>query len=87
MTISCALVGSAGAADSFYWVPAAGSASVGAAGGVLPCVLVGVTGAGGTFSGVVCDWANAGDDSAMPAMTVVARSDPLKVLLDMYFPF
>src|SRR6476661_5626818 len=87
MTISCEDVGSAGAALSLVWMPAGGVWSLGAAGGVLPCVLVGVTGAGGAVSGTVWFWANAGVATAIPAMTVVASSDPLKVLFDISFPF
>jgi hypothetical protein len=49
--------------------------------------LVGVTGAGGAVSGTVWFCAYAGAANAIPAMTVVASSDPLKVLLDILFPF
>ena len=55
----------------------------GAAGGVGPWVSVGLTGAGGC--GAVC--ATAGVAIAIPAIIVVAISDPLKVLLDILFPF
>jgi hypothetical protein len=83
MTISCELVGSAGFADSFDCTPAGGVWSLGAAGGVLPCVSVGVTGAGGC--GGFC--ANAGAASVTPAIIVVASSEPLKVVFDIIFPF
>jgi hypothetical protein len=83
MTISLALVGCAAPADSFDCVPAGIACEFGAAGGVLPCVSVGVTGAGGW--GGVC--AKAGVATAIPAITVVAISDPLNVLLDILFPF
>jgi hypothetical protein len=46
-----------------------------------------VTGAGGAVSGTVWFCASAGVAKAIPAMTVVASSDPLKVLLDIFFPF
>jgi hypothetical protein len=49
--------------------------------------LVGVTGAGGAVSGTVWLCANAGVATAIPAMTVVASSDPLKVLFYISFPF
>jgi hypothetical protein len=49
--------------------------------------LVGFTGAGGAVSGTVWFWASAGVANAMPAMTVVASSDPLKVLFDIICPF
>jgi hypothetical protein len=83
MTISLDAVGSAGADDAFDCTPGGGVWSLGAAGGVVPCVSVGVTGAGGC--GGFC--AKAGEASVTPAMTVVASSDPLKVLLDILFPF
>jgi hypothetical protein len=46
-----------------------------------------VTGAGGAVSGTVWFCASAGVESVMPAMTVVASSDTLKLLLDILFPF
>jgi hypothetical protein len=49
----------------------------------LPCVSVGVTGAGGC--GGFC--ANAGAASVTPAIIVVASSEPLKVVFDIIFPF